>query len=264
MLLGAVGLVLLIACANVASTLLARAEERRRELAIRAALGASRSRIVRQLLVESLILALVGGVAGFLAGTWILRGLLSIDPGTLTRGVEVGIDGRIFLFSIATAVGTVFVFGLVPALNASHIDLRDSLAHGARVAAGGRSRAFLASPPKHAGHAPARRRRSSHPQPLEGHEHGSGWSADGLVTLEMTAPGTRYDSEVRAVAFYRELLTRLRSVPGVRHAGLTTSIPLGVSTQAAASASTTRTFVTGPPAIASSAPTICRRSACRS
>ena len=114
MLLGAVGLVLLIACANVASTLLARAEERRRELAIRAALGASRSRIVRQLLVESLILALVGGVAGFLAGSWILRGLLSIDPGTLTRGAEVGIDGRIFLFSIATAVGTVFVFGLVP------------------------------------------------------------------------------------------------------------------------------------------------------
>ncbi|MGH9330307.1 MAG: ABC transporter permease, partial [Vicinamibacterales bacterium] len=103
MLLGAVGLVLLIACANVASTLLARAEERRRELAIRAALGASRARIVRQLLVESLMLALVGGIAGFLVGSWILRGLLSIDPGTLTRGAEVGIDGRIFLFSIVTA-----------------------------------------------------------------------------------------------------------------------------------------------------------------
>ena len=177
MLLGAVGLVLLIACANVASTLLARAEERRRELAIRAALGASRSRIVRQLLVESLILALVGGVAGFLAGTWILRGLLSIDPGTLTRGVEVGIDGRIFLFSIVTAVGTVFVFGLVPALNASHIDLRDSLAHGAAVwrlvDVHGRPRRRRSG----AGHAPARRRRSSHPQPLEGHEHGSGVDA---------------------------------------------------------------------------------------
>ncbi len=228
MLLGAVGLVLLIACANVASTLLARAEERRRELAIRAALGASRSRIVRQLLVESLILAVVGGVAGFLAGTWILRGLLSIDPGTLTRGAEVGIDGRIFLFSIATAVGTVFVFGLVPALSASQIDLRDSLAHGARVASGGRSRAFLVAAEAAlatlllVGAALLIRSlwKVTSIDP--------GWNPQGLVTLEMTVPGSRYDSEARAVAFYSELLTRLRSVPGVRHTGLTTSIPLGV------------------------------------
>jgi putative ABC transport system permease protein len=226
MLLGAVALVLLIACANVASTLLARAEERRRELAIRAALGASRARIVRQLLVESLMLALVGGIAGFLAGTWILRGLLSIDPGTLTRGAEVGIDGRVFFFSIATALGTVFVFGLVPALSASQIDLRDSLVHGTRVAGGNRSRAFLVAAEAAlatlllVGAALLIRSlwKVTSIDP--------GWNPDGLVTLEMTVPGTRYDSEARAVEFYRDLLARLRSVPGVRYAGLTTSIPL--------------------------------------
>jgi predicted permease len=119
MLLAAVALVLLIACANVASTLLARAEERRRELAIRAALGASRRRLVRQLLVESALLALVGGTAGFLAGGWMLRALLSVDPGTLTLGATVGIDARAFAFSMATALGTVLVFGLLPALRAS-------------------------------------------------------------------------------------------------------------------------------------------------
>jgi putative ABC transport system permease protein len=226
MLLGAVGLVLLIACANVASTLLARAEERRRELAIRAALGASRSRIVRQLLVESLMLALVGGIAGFLAGTWMLRGLLSIDPGTLTRGVDVGIDGRIFLFSIASAVGTVFVFGLVPALSASQIDLRDSLVHGTRVAGGGRSRAFLVAAEAAlatlllVGAALLIRSlwKVTSIDP--------GWNPQGLVTLEMTVPGTRYDSEPRAVAFYRELLPRVRAVPGVQHVGLTSNLPL--------------------------------------
>jgi predicted permease len=226
MLLAAVGLVLLIACANVASTLLARAEERRRELAIRAALGASRARIVRQLLVESLMLALVGGTAGFLAGSWILRGLLSIDPGTLTRGAEVGIDARIFLFSIATAVGTVFVFGLVPAISASQIELRDSLANGARVAAGGRSRTVLVAAEAAlatlllVGAALLIRSLWSVTS------IDPGWTPQGLVTLEMTLPRTRYESEARAVAFYRELIERLRSVPGVQSAGLTSSIPL--------------------------------------
>ncbi|MGH9312471.1 MAG: ADOP family duplicated permease [Vicinamibacterales bacterium] len=226
MLLGAVGLVLLIACANVASTLLARAEERRRELAIRAALGASRARIVRQLLVESLMLALVGGIAGFLAGSWILRGLLSIDPGTLTRGAEIGIGGRVFFFSIATALATVFVFGLAPALSASRIDLRESLAHGGRVAAGGRSRIVLVAAEAAlatlllVGAALLIRSlwKVTSIDP--------GWNRQGLVTLEMTVPGTRYDTEERAIAFYRELLARLRTVPGVQYAGLTSSIPL--------------------------------------
>ena len=227
MLLAAVALVLLIACANVASTLLARAEERRRELAIRAALGASRRRLVRQLLVESALLALVGGTAGFLAGGWMLRALLSVDPGTLTRGATVGIDARIFVFTIATALGTVLVFGLLPAMRASRVDLRDSLVQGGRgVSAGGSSRTILIGVEAAlatlllVGASLLIRSLWTVTSIDPGYDSGA------LVTLEMTLPGTRYDSEERAVAFYSELLPRLAAVPGVRHAGLTSSIPL--------------------------------------
>jgi predicted permease len=227
MLLAAVALVLLIACANVASTLLARAEERRRELAIRAALGASRRRLVRQLLVESALLALVGGTAGFLAGGWMLRALLSVDPGTLTLGATVGIDARAFAFSMATALGTVLVFGLLPALRASRVDLRDSLVQGGRgVSAGGSSRTILIGVEAAlatlllVGASLLIRSLWTVTSIDPGYDPGA------LVTLETTLPGTRYDSEEKAVAFYGELLQRLHAVPGVRHAGLTSSIPL--------------------------------------
>jgi putative ABC transport system permease protein len=130
-LLGAVGFVLLIACANVANLLLARASVRNRELAIRAALGAGRGQIIRQLLTESLALSLVGGLLGLAIGFGGVRVLLSISPGDIPRigesGSAVGLDYRVLLFAFGISVVTGILFGLVPAISASRPDIRASL-----------------------------------------------------------------------------------------------------------------------------------------
>jgi putative ABC transport system permease protein len=141
-LLGAVGFVLLIACANVANLLLARAAVRQRELAVRAAIGASRGRVIRQLLTESAILALIGGALGFALGSWGVRVLLLVAPGNIPRltaadGLQASVpplDWRIALFTMAVALGTAIVFGLLPALHTSNPDLASTLKD-----AGGRS-----------------------------------------------------------------------------------------------------------------------------
>ncbi len=141
-LLGAVGFVLLIACANVANLLLARAAVRQKELAIRAAIGASRARVVRQLLTESVILALMGGVLGFALGSWGVRGLLLVAPGNIPRLTDAdglhsaipALDWRVAAFTMAIALGTAVLFGLLPALHTSNPDLASTLKD-----AGGRS-----------------------------------------------------------------------------------------------------------------------------
>ena len=131
LLLGAVGFVLLIACVNVANLLLARATIRKRELAIRAAVGAGRGRIIRQLLTESVLLSLAGGAAGLAIGYAGVRALLAINPGDIPRigenGSAVGLDWRVLLFTVAVAVMTGILFGLIPALNASRSDLQATL-----------------------------------------------------------------------------------------------------------------------------------------
>jgi predicted permease len=130
-LLGAVGFVLLIACANVANLLLVRATGRKREFAIRAAMGASRARIVRQLLTESIVLSLVGGVLGLILGYGGVRALLAVSPAGLPRvgehGADVGIDWRVLLFTLGVAVFTGILFGLFPAFGASRPDLNSTL-----------------------------------------------------------------------------------------------------------------------------------------
>jgi predicted permease len=130
-LLGAVALVLLIACANVANLLLARAADRSREIAIRAALGAGRWRIVRQLLTESLVLSIAGGAVGLLIGVWGAKALILLSPGNLPRAAEIHdavlIDWRLLLFTIAVAVLTGVVFGLFPALQISRIDVNSTI-----------------------------------------------------------------------------------------------------------------------------------------
>lgn len=135
-LLGAGLLVLLVACCNLSSTLLARAATRRREMAIRSALGAGRGRVVRQLLTESLVLTLAGALLGLLVALGLLRVLLALAPPTLPRTGEVGIDIPVLLFTLGLSVATALIFGLVPALSASRGDLRGSLAEGGRGAAG--------------------------------------------------------------------------------------------------------------------------------
>jgi predicted permease len=139
LLLGAVGLLLLIACANVANLLLARTNRRARELAIRVALGADRGRVVRQLLTESLVLAMVGGAAGVLLAHGGIDVIRALSPGTLPRIDEMRVDGRALAFALALAIGTTFLFGVAPALNAARTNLHDTLKAGGRALAGSTS-----------------------------------------------------------------------------------------------------------------------------
>ncbi len=136
-LFGAVGFVLLIACVNVAGLMLARGSARRRETAIRAALGASRLRICLQLLTESLLLALIGGASGLLVSSWGVSALLVLSPKDLPRANQIGINGRVLAFTFIVSIFTGVVFGLIPALQISKVDLMMALKDGGKSAGGG-------------------------------------------------------------------------------------------------------------------------------
>jgi putative ABC transport system permease protein len=140
LLLGAAGFVLLIACANVANLLLARGAERQKEFAIRAALGAVRARLVRQLVAESMTLALLGGTGGILVAWWGVDLVLSFTPGNLPRHTEIGFDGRVLFFALSVSVLTAVIFGLAPALQFSKPDIHESLKEGGRGSGDGSMR----------------------------------------------------------------------------------------------------------------------------
>ncbi len=228
-LLGAVGVVLLIACANVANLLLARASARQQEMAVRAALGAGRGRLVRQLLTESVVLAVVGGVAGLGLAVFGLKVILALNPGTLPRAEGIGVDLPVLLFTFAVSVVTGGLFGLVPALQGSRADLHQALAAGGARA--GRSRgqrarnALLVSQIAMAlvlVTASGLLMRS-----FRGLQNiDPGFISENIVTMRVNPPAARYPQTQHIASFYDRLVERLKAVPGVEAAGVTTNLPL--------------------------------------
>ena len=228
-LLGAVGFLLLIACANIASLLLARATARSREMAVRAALGAGRSRIIRQLLTESLLLSILGGGSGLLVGYWGLEILLKFIPANVPRLQYTSLDTRVLLFTALISILTGVLFGLVPAWQASNVNLAEALKEAGRASSTGRwfrshswfvtsevalvtvlligavlmlqsFRRLLAVDP--------------------------GFKPEGVVSFDVTLPSVRYRDGGQRSRFLDQASERLKGVPGVRAVGVVSNLPL--------------------------------------
>ncbi|HEV3469193.1 MAG TPA: ABC transporter permease [Pyrinomonadaceae bacterium] len=226
-LLGAVAFVLLIACANVANLLLARSSGRRKELAVRAALGATRGRIVRQLLVESVLLALLGGAAGLLLALWGTDLLTSMIPDAVPRPLETGVNARVLGFTLLASLLTGVIFGSVPALQASNPDLNDALREGTRGSTGRRSRlrnAFVVSEVALAlvllVGAGLMVKSFAEVQKVE-----PGFDPQKLLTAQLSLSAEKYPGP-KAVAFLEEVRQRIGALPGVESAAFSNGLPI--------------------------------------
>lgn len=229
---GAVGLVLLIACANVANLLLARAADRRREIAVRRALGIGGARLARQLLIESLLLSLSGGAAGLAVTYWVVTALVGISPASIPRLNEIGLDPAVVGFTLGLSLLTGLVFGVAPALQATRLDLTAVLRDGGVVSrAGFRLRRI-----------PARSAilvaeiavtlvllvgsgllvRSF----LRLQQVDTGFSADNVAAVTVSIPIRRARDRVEALAFFEQLTERIGHLAGVSSAGATSGLPL--------------------------------------
>lgn len=229
LLLGAVGLVLAIACANVSSLLLARSQLRVGEMAVRAALGASRRRIVRQLLTESALLHLLGGAAGALLAAAGVAALVRASPPNVPRLGSVAIDGRVLAATFAVALATGIVFGLAPAWRGSRRQPRAALADAGAGAVGGRRR--LAGLLVIGDVAMALVLLIGAGLMLESLARllavDPGFAPHRLLAAEISVSGASYREDARVVAFYQRVLERVRALPGVAAAAVTSQLPLG-------------------------------------
>lgn len=229
LLLGAVGAVLLIACANMANLLVARASSRTREIAIRAAVGASRTRIIRQLITESLVLALVAGSAGLTLAVWGAEALKALAPGNVPRLPETGIDGWVLVFTLGISVASSLLFGLAPAVHASRVDLNDSLKQGAAkgVLGGGSGRLrgalviveIALSVVLLTGAGLLIRSF----QALSNVE--LGFKPEKILIANASVPAFGGEGGRRATQFYKSLLSDLATLPGVSAVGASVALP---------------------------------------
>jgi putative ABC transport system permease protein len=227
-LLGAVGFVLLIACANVANLLLARATVRQREMAVRATMGATRIRIFRQLLTESLLLGILGGAVGLLLTLLGIDQLVKMAPQNLPRLNEIDLDGRVLAFTFLVSLLTGVVFGLMPALQASRLDLNEALKEGGRVSTGsGRNLRSLLVASEIALSlvlligAGLMIKSFSRLQRVD-----PGFNPEKVLTMWIPLPRARYREPHQVASFYQQVIERVAGAPGVRSAGVTSALPL--------------------------------------
>ena len=234
-LVGAVGFVLLIACANVANLLLARGASRRRELALRAALGASRFRVVRQLLVESTLLALLGGAVGTLFASWSLGFLLGLFPTAIAnvaipRLDTIHLDATVLGFTLLLSLATGILFGLLPALLVSRLELSEALQQGVKGAGGPQGRHRLRNALVVAEVALALVLVTGGALMIRSFvnlQSGElGFEVRNLLTARLQLPGHKYGDSAKRQAFVDQLTARIRSLPGVEAVGITPFLPL--------------------------------------
>jgi putative ABC transport system permease protein len=227
-LFGAVALVLLIACANIANLLLARAQSRQKEMAIRAAMGAGRWRIARQMLTESVLLALIGGTVGMLIAQWGIKLILYVSPDAIPRSKEIGLDWRVLAFTIGLSFVTGILFGLVPALQAGVVEVHETLKETGRGTSGkhwlrsslvvvevGTTLVLLIG----AGLMIRSFYRLQKVNPGFSYEH--------LTSFSIALPEKNYKSPEQRAQFYGRLLEGLRGLPGVEAAAMASGLPLG-------------------------------------
>jgi putative ABC transport system permease protein len=229
-LLGAVGFVLLIACANIANLLLARASGRGREIAVRMALGAARRRLVKQLLTESLLLAAIGGAAGVLVGVWGVQALIAIAPRNAPRVDEIGLDSTVLAFTVGLTILTGVLFGLMPALQTTRPDVAPALKEGGRGTAGPSGR--------RARHALVVAELAVALVLLVGsglllrtflrlQAYDLGFDPDRVLVGSVLPPRVAYPKQEQQVTFYDRLLARVSVLHGVETAALSSILPLG-------------------------------------
>jgi len=227
-LLGAVGLVLLIACANVANLLLARAATRQREMAVRAALGARPWRVVRQMLTESLLLAVVGGAMGLLLAQWGVELILAFGKDSIPRADEIGLDNRVLVFTLAVSALTGVIFGLAPALQSSRADVQEALKETTRGATGGRHRLRQALVVAEvaltlvlligAGLLIRSFYRLQQVNPGFVDEH--------VLSFSVSLPERKYPDERQWLDFHQQVAQKLRALPGVGEVSVTSRVPM--------------------------------------
>jgi putative ABC transport system permease protein len=233
LLMGAVGFLLLIACVNVANLLLVRGDARLREMAVRTAIGAAPTRLIRQLFTESLVLSIAGAALGLALAAAALRVLAAIDPTSVPNVAPITLDGTVVAFTLLLSIVTTLLFGLAPALRTLHVNLVESLREGGQQATLGGHRRRLRNGLVATEVALAvilvigavlMIRSLSALGRID-----LGFDPDRVLTMRVAVPAARYDTPEETVEFYRQLLTRVRAVPGVQHAGVVRVLPLATT-----------------------------------